>query len=167
MSRVRRYGSSRGNNSREQTTWPQNEEKKMRVTSLVPLLNVRDVSRSIEFYQQALGFECKSRFEHEGRTVWASLASGDIEIMLNVTGSVDQYEAVHESRSTRGNFSDCVLYLRVDDADALYDRFQREGFTTSEIFDTEYGLREFHMRDFDGYELSITSPLPAPPREGH
>ena len=140
---------------------PATKEKKVHVTHVTPLLNVRDVERSMEFYREALGFECRNRFVQEGRVRWARIGNGNVEIMLNITGSVDEYDDVHEARPRRGNFSDCVLYLGVEDANSLYERFQRDGFTTSEIFDAEYGVREFHMRDFDGYELSITSPLPA------
>jgi hypothetical protein len=32
------------------------------------------------------------------------------------------------------------------------------GFSVTEPRKTEYGLREFHARDLDGYELAFVSP---------
>lgn len=137
------------------------KDLKVNIHSMTPLLNVRNVSRSMEFYCETLGFRCQDNWSHEGRIRWAQLSNGAVEMMLNEAGDADEHTEIHESRPARGNFSDFVLYLRVDDADLLYNHFTEGGFTTSEIFDAEYGLREFHMRDFDGYELSITSRLGA------
>ena len=66
-----------------------------------------------------------------------------------------------DARLERAAYRDTVIYLAVEDADEVYETLQTGGYTTSEIFDADYGLREFHMRDLEGYDLAITSPLAA------
>ena len=138
---------------------PKQEKTSVKIHSMTPLLNVRDVARSMELYTGALGFEVANSFEVEGRVRWAQLSNGPVQIMLNESDRAQSHADFHEARRARSGFVDCVLYIGVEDANALYERFQQDGYTTSEIFDAEYGMREFHMRDFDGYELAITSPL--------
>lgn len=51
------------------------------VQSLVPMAHVADVERSIRFYTM-LGFEVGDRKIHNGRTIWAWIASGPASLML-------------------------------------------------------------------------------------
>jgi uncharacterized glyoxalase superfamily protein PhnB len=51
-----------------------------------------------------------------------------------------------------------VVYVRVDDLDALHAKLARGGFPVSEIARTSYGTREFFVSDPDGYELWISVP---------
>ena len=51
-----------------------------------------------------------------------------------------------------------VIYLRVDDIEALHARLERGGFPVSEIEVSSYGTREFFVADPDGYELWISVP---------
>jgi uncharacterized glyoxalase superfamily protein PhnB len=135
------------------------QDQKQTIRALTPLLNVRDVSRSIAFYSDALGFDTVAKWEPDGRLGWARLKAGSVELMLNTSELSAEDEQGTEQRSGRSSFSDGVLYFDVPDADALHVRLLELGFKPSEPFDAEYGLREFHMRDYDGYELAFTSPL--------
>ena len=55
-----------------------------RLRSLVPMIFVKSVPRSIEFYQK-LGFEARNTFTPEGQPepTWASLESGGAEVMVS------------------------------------------------------------------------------------
>lgn len=132
----------------------------MAVVSLVPLLNVRDVPRSVEFYTNILGFTVLSRSETDGRLTWARLGSGSVELMLNASESTSADEAGPARRAAAGSFSDVVLYFEVSDVNALHARLKGFGVTASIPFDTQNG-REMRVRDFDGYEIAFTSPLEA------
>lgn len=127
----------------------------MSVESVVPLLNVEDVARSIDFYRDALGFQVESSFEDAGRVAWARVRCADAELMLNAHGELSR------ERRAREGYRDVVLYLSVDSAEELHARLVGKGLAPGEIRDEAYGVREFALRDPDGYELAITSPLPS------
>jgi uncharacterized glyoxalase superfamily protein PhnB len=65
------------------------------------------------------------------------------------------------SRRKATAFSGAVLYIAVDDAGALRERLVGKGYEPGPLEDQMYGLREFHLRDPDGYTLAVTSPLTA------
>ena len=44
------------------------------MSELIPLLNVEDVSRSIVFYETALGTKVENQWEMEGRIRWARVS---------------------------------------------------------------------------------------------
>lgn len=125
----------------------------MRIHELVPLLNVADVPRSVAFYRDALGFEVARSFEQGGRMVWARLTCGVVELMLN------QHGELSDARRRREPYRDVVLYLSVDSADDVHKRLAARGFAPGKLNDEDYGVREFQLRDPDGYEIAVTSPL--------
>lgn len=132
------------------------------IEALTPLLNVRDVEASMTLYVGALGMEVIASWGPEGGAPrWAHLKSGGVELMLNVSDSSAEDGVARSRRSGSASFSDSVLYFRVADANALHDLLKKRGFSVGEPFDTEYGLREFHARDLDGYELAFVSKLGA------
>jgi catechol 2,3-dioxygenase-like lactoylglutathione lyase family enzyme len=132
------------------------------VVSLVPLLNVRDVARSVEFYTSVLGFSVLSKWESEGRLAWARIGtSAGVELMINASDVATKEEAAAARRSAHGSFSDVVLYFEVPDVNVLHARLRGLGVSVNIPFDTQYGTREMHARDFDGYEIAFTSPLEA------
>jgi uncharacterized glyoxalase superfamily protein PhnB len=126
----------------------------MNVKTLRPLLNVEDVSRSIRFYRDRLGFDVVFESEADGRIRFASLRNSGIELLLNEPGEVDSRDRRH-----RGTYADAVLYFTVADVDALHAQLREAGFPVSELEDEAYGLREFTVRDPDGYELAFGAPL--------
>jgi uncharacterized glyoxalase superfamily protein PhnB len=131
------------------------------VVSLVPLLNVQDVARSLEFYTSVLGFTVLSKLETDGRLTWARVGSGAVELMLNTSEVAGTEKNASSRRVDAGTFSDVVLYFEVPDVDALHAKLKLQGVLVSPPFDTHYGAREMHARDFDGYQLAFTSPLEA------
>ena len=54
----------------------------MRFENLIPVLDVRDVDVSIDFYRDTLGFSLADKVEWSGRTEWALLRTGKINLML-------------------------------------------------------------------------------------
>ena len=74
-------------------------------------ISVRDVDRSVEFYRDVLGMEFL--FRVPGQPM-AFFASGDVRLYL---GTPERPEFT----------SKCVLYFRVDDIDAEYERLTEAG----------------------------------------
>jgi glyoxylase I family protein len=130
-----------------------------KIEALTPLLNVRDVEVSMNFYTQTLGFEVMNEWTVEDRVRWVRLRNGGVELMLNVSDTSSDDDMARSRRSGSASFTDSVLYFTVPDADALHATLRARGFSVSAPFDTEYGMREFHVRDLDGYELAFVSKL--------
>ncbi len=118
----------------------------MKVDGIVSLLNVVDVASSIAFYRDALGLALEKKFESEGRIRWARVSCDGVALMLNEHGEE------RAARTARHGHRDVVLY-------ALHAHLLAKGFAPGELNDEAYGLRQFQLRDPDGYEMAITSPL--------
>jgi len=126
----------------------------MEIKELVPLLNVEDPGRSIAFYTRALKFQVAQDFRVEGRTIWAMLQQGGVKLMIN--GSRDPGSA---GRRGRPSYGETVLYLTVDSARDWHAALNAAGIATGDVAVEPYGMEEFRLRDPDGYEIAIGSPL--------
>jgi catechol 2,3-dioxygenase-like lactoylglutathione lyase family enzyme len=124
----------------------------MPANRLIPSLGVSDIDRSRDFYRQFFGLEVVDSYDDEGRMGWCWLRAQGAELMLQ------QLTAEQQIRLDPGIGQSWVVYLRVDDLDALHGRLLAGGFQPSEIGETEFDTREFFVADPDGYELWISAP---------
>ena len=123
--------------------------------SVAPYIIVDDVVATANFYRDKLGFHY-DRFWGEP-PCFAMVHRGGITIMLKqpeVTG------AMHPNRFIDAEESSWDAYIWVDNADALYAEFQRNGVTiVRSICDQLYGCRDFDIHDCNGYTLCFGQPL--------
>jgi ketosteroid isomerase-like protein/catechol 2,3-dioxygenase-like lactoylglutathione lyase family enzyme len=115
-----------------------------RVRDLIPFVHVRDVERSIAFYER-LGFAVTDTFAFGERLDWAALEAGSGRLMLaRADAPVDpDAQAV-------------LFYLYARDLFALRERLVADGVAAGEIFDGSPGPRvEMRVTDPDGYCLMI------------
>ncbi|MCI0405645.1 MAG: VOC family protein [candidate division Zixibacteria bacterium] len=115
------------------------------LASLVPMLHVKSVPRSVEFYKK-MGFEVGNTFTPSGQKEpsWAWLKSGGAHLMVTrADGPVD-------ARAV-------VLYIYCEDVSTFRAELQKNGVTIGEIEYPFYAPRgEFRVKDPDGYCLMIT-----------
>jgi catechol 2,3-dioxygenase-like lactoylglutathione lyase family enzyme len=115
------------------------------IVDLVPFLLVRDVERSIRFYE-ALGFEVVKRYEPSGRLEFAGLeATSAAKVML---ARVDEVPETGPDAATPG-----FLCLYTKDLEALRARLVSAGHDADEIDDGPGPgpNREMCVRDPDGH----------------
>ena len=120
-------------------------------------LFVPDVDASVRFYTEKLGFALirLERGEIGGREQ-ATFAIVGLEraVMLIAHKSLEAGLALPEGGGS------VHVRIMVDDVDALYQRARHNGVAiTNEIADRPYGLRDFIVRDPDGFQLRFASPL--------
>ena len=124
----------------------------MPATQLIPSLGVSDIDRSRGFYQRYFALEVADSYDEEGRMAWCWLRSGGAELMLQ------QLAADQQIRLNPAIGQSWVIYLRVDDLDAVHARLRQGGFPATDISETQYDTREFFVPDPDGYELWVAAP---------
>lgn len=112
----------------------------MKMTRLIPMLPVRSMPASVEFYQK-LGFSVEQRND-DWR--WAMLCFGECRLM------VDQSINVHP-----GIPRTAVLYLYPDDISEYHRQLRENGLDIPELEESFYGMMEFRFDDPDGNRLWI------------
>ncbi|MDX2161464.1 MAG: VOC family protein [bacterium] len=121
---------------------------------LSPILAVRDIDASVDFYVAAFGFHHNwSLPDQAGRTDFASVQLGGAQVFFGLVDGLVEPE--HTAQRGTG----FLLFVDLDkavglDIDAIYVRAKAAGaLITREIADQEYGERTFHCQDRDGYTL--------------
>ena len=112
----------------------------MKMTRVVPMLPVRSMPASVEFYRK-LGFEVEQRND---QWRWARLTSGDCSLMVDESINV----APTAPRQS-------VLYLYPDDIAAYHRQVRANGVAVPDLETTFYGMTEFRLDDPDGNRLWI------------
>lgn len=110
----------------------------MKMTRITPMLPVKDMPASVEFYRR-LGFLVLDRSD-EWR--WAMLTFDECRLML------DESINVHPDAPR-----DTVLYLYPDDIVAFHRQARANGIDVPELEVTFYGMCEFRIEDPDGNRL--------------
>lgn len=121
------------------------ESRFMRMTRLIPMIPVKSMPASIDFYCRILGFEVEKRNDTWG---WAMLRYGECRLM------VDQSINAHPELSR-----DSILYLYIDNIVEYHSRVRKSGLIVPELNVTFYGLTEFRIDDPDGNRLWIGQEL--------
>lgn len=111
------------------------------------MIYVKDVSRSLEFYRDMLGFKLIEDFKFENQPVYARLRApgGDGTIALHMAGP----GASMVSDGVR-------LYFEVGDVDDFCQKLQKRGFYINQMPRMmPWGWRHAYLNDPDGHEISL------------
>jgi len=106
------------------------------------MLECDDVERSAAFYKDVLGFQMQGSWQHEGVTVWVCLARDGVELMLCAR---NQHSTILKPTMSGS------IYISVDDADEAWDLLRGKAKVEYPIENFDYNMREFAIRDLDGY----------------
>jgi catechol 2,3-dioxygenase-like lactoylglutathione lyase family enzyme len=112
----------------------------MSLNRVIPMLPVRSVPASVDFYRK-LGFIVETRSDEWG---WAMLSLGECRLMI------DQSINLHP-----GAPRDSVLYLYPDDIREYHKMVRESGLELPDLDVTFYGMTEFRIDDPDGNRLWV------------
>ena len=116
--------------------------------SIYACLRYRDCPAAIDFLTNAFGFERVVVHEEGGVVQHGELRLGDSMVMV---GSDRPDDAVHGNRVGLG-----WTYIGTDGTDALFERAKAAGAEiVRELQDTDYGAREYSVRDLEGHLWSF------------
>ena len=121
---------------------------KVKITETVPLFDVADVDKSIEFYVDGLGFKLQDKWVEDDILKWFRVQHGDSALMLQKTQG--------EPPANRG--PGLTLYFICEDAIAAHQEFKERGVQVDEPF-VGNNMDVFYFKDPDGYRLSFESPI--------
>jgi predicted enzyme related to lactoylglutathione lyase len=123
-----------------------------RVTGSSAVLLVSDIARAVEFWRDRLGFECET---YGDPVNFASARRDDASVLLALC--TDPAKIVPNWKIVDQTWN---VYIRVDDADAIYAELQERGAPIDyTIYDAPHGFREFGTQDPDGHDIAFGQPL--------
>ena len=137
-----------------------------RLADLVPMLAVRDLKRTIEWYTTGLGFQLVNTFGDP--PVWCCLKRDGVELFFNqppassfppdwpghvAASGHPPHAEPRQGHPTEQIRSLHIFYVHVDNLNALHRELAARALTPTEIRVTGYGMKEFELRDPDGYWL--------------
>ena len=119
---------------------------------LTPNLIVSDVSRSLAFYRDVLGFAPGMKVPDEPPYVFASVTSGPVEIFLNAPEpAIAEYPAL-KGKPLGGTLT---LFIEVAGVRRLHDAVKDRVTIVMPLETKWYGLTEFAIEDPDGYLITF------------
>ena len=118
----------------------------MRLTDLTPMLEVENVATTIDFYSTILGFECAGKFPDQGDPHWALLKRDNVEIMFTARNAHSTIEKPVMTGS---------LYINPNNVDEAWELLKDKVAIEYPIENFDYGMREFAIRDFNGYLIQF------------
>jgi hypothetical protein len=117
------------------------EQRSNRFESAVPILNVKDVSASIAYYVEKLGFF--KEWDWGVPPTFGCVHRDRVRIFL-----------CHDAQGARGTW----ISIFVQDVDALHQDYRRRGaIIRQEPTNFPWGVREMNVEDLDGHRLRMGS----------
>jgi uncharacterized glyoxalase superfamily protein PhnB len=125
-------------------------------STIMPALRYRDAPAAIEWLCNILGFAKHAVYPGPDNTIGhAELTLGGGMIMLG-SAKDDAYGRRFKTPAELGDMETRSAYIVVPDAEVVYARAKAAGATiVREIQDTDYGSREFTVKDPDGHTWSV------------
>jgi len=125
------------------------------LTKLTPNLIVADVSRSIAFYRDVLGFTLGATVPDAAPFVFAIVQSGPVEIFLNAPEPATAEYPAFKDRPIGGTLT---LFIQVDDVRAAHEAVKNQVEIVMPLEKKWYGVTEFAFTDPDGYVITFAQP---------
>jgi len=130
---------------------------------LNPNLMVKDVKETVEFYQKNLGFQLimavpetqdgiLNEIPADKKVVYALVKNGDVEIMFQAEKSLKEDVPVLMDSQIGAS---CTFYIELENVEDFYNSIKDKVDVVKELFTTWYGMKEFYIRDNNGYILTI------------
>jgi uncharacterized glyoxalase superfamily protein PhnB len=126
----------------------------MTFASMRPLLMVRNLKESIDFYADVLGFTVNATWPEED-PYWASLSAGAASLMLNYVGDPHAHEDGEEPHSHEPEFNGLLYFEPSGSLEELHARIRASVPSCGEIEVQPYGMKEFSVTDPNGYHLTF------------
>lgn len=127
------------------------------IRGVAPLLQVFDMPAAIAFYRDILGFQIMRTSTPGDRFDWALLRLHDAELMLNT--AYEEHARPPFPDPSRAVGLGVTLYFGCPDVDGAYADLRARGVNVKPPVIRDYGMKQLHLTDPDGYELCLQWPV--------
>lgn len=127
------------------------------IQGCAPLLQVFDMSRSLRFYRDILGFELVSSAGQGDQPDWVLLRHQKTELMLNTAYESPNRPSAPDPERLAAH-EDTSLYFACPDIEGAYRHLREQGIDLKEPSTAPYGMRQLYVKDPDGYLLCFQWP---------
>jgi len=117
----------------------------LRIGGLCPLLQVFDMSTSIAFYRDTLGFEVVSPVPEGDQCDWVLLRLHESELMLNTAYETGERPASPDPARVEAH-RDMALFLDCADVDEAGAFLRGRGVEVADPSVTGYGMKQLYLR---------------------
>jgi uncharacterized glyoxalase superfamily protein PhnB len=125
----------------------------MKFQKLTPNLVVRDVTASMEFYRNVLGFQTTITVPDQAPYVFGAVTNGNVEIFFNDQKAVATDYPTLGAKPIGGSLT---LFIEVEGIEDLFKQVQKHGVKiTMPMKDQFYGMREFAFEDPEGWVITF------------
>lgn len=125
-------------------------ETPVKYTGLVPALETWSMHATLMFYTETLGFKVDGKVEKDGEIFWAMLNRDAVWLIFSAPNETEG----NVNAKLTGN-----LYIYTNDVDTLWKHVKDRAEVVYPIDNFKYGMREFAIRDNNGYILSFGKPI--------
>ena len=122
----------------------------MEFKGLMPVLMVKNVMETINFYENILGFVRESTVPDKEPYAFAKMNADTVYVLLQEEKSMQEEYPLLEKFSIGGTFT---LYIPVTDVNAIFDSVKGKATIVKEMHKTFYRATEFAITDNNGYVL--------------
>ena len=130
-----------------------NTEQKVFIESVHGVrYQVKDVTRSVAFYTQHLGF----KLEHQQLPAFASISLGDAKVLLSGPGASGSRPMAGGQRQEPGGWNRVVL--KVNDLPGCIAELKKAGLHFRNELETGPGGRQIQIEDPDGNPIELFEP---------
>jgi lactoylglutathione lyase len=127
------------------------EPEALRGRTLAASLTVKDLQKSLVWYQDVVGFTVDRKHEREGKLMAVTLKAGDVRLLLGQDDGAKGWDRVKGE-----GFS--LQITTAQSVDEIAERIRKcGGLLASEPADMPWGARVFRLLDPDGFKLTISS----------
>src|SRR5262245_9662537 len=115
---------------------------------------VKDVSRSIDFYTQQLGFE----LDHQNLPAFGQVSAGNLKLILSGPGASGSRPVSGGQRQDPGGWNRVIL--EVENLPARIEALKKAGLRFRNEMETGPGGKQIQLEDPDGNPIELFEPAP-------
>ncbi len=135
----------------------------MKVNKLTPNFEVKDIRKTVNFYQSVLGFSLvmavpetqdgiEQYFEDDKEYVYALVSKDTVELMFQRSDSFKRDVKMAKDIPFGASVS---FYMEIEGLDNFYDDIKDKIAEITEPQLAWYGMKEFYIKDPNGYILGF------------
>lgn len=118
----------------------------MKLNGVIPVIEVDNIERQLEFYQQAFRFIIINKRIGTQGMEWVHLKSDNTYLMLSQRSISSVATSLHHN---------ITLYYYTDDVLSNHRYMKAKGIAVGEISATSYGMMEYQLLDPEGNQLAV------------